>query len=161
MKIYIHTSGKRNQEFQTEPSATIDQIVKEFLKHSGIAYDDSWKVYLQGESEPLNPAAGAGKQKVKENDHLHLTRCKKIAVTVTYNGRQFERDYPAAQTFEKVRKEAIKHFEIPDQDAARLELFKDQDAQDAINLDDHVGMYGEFPTCGYMIYLTVNKNVLG
>lgn len=97
---------------------------------------------------------------IKDRDRLHLNRCRKVAVTVNFNGRSIEETFPPATTVGKVKKWADKEFEIDKLDAPKhaLQICGTARRPDE---DAHIGTLTASPDCRVCFDLVPKERVEG
>ncbi len=97
---------------------------------------------------------------IKDRDRLHLNRCRKVAVTVHFNGRSIEETFPPATTVGKVKKWADKKFEIDKLDATNhaLQICGTARRPDE---DAHIGTLTASPGCQVCFDLVPKERVEG
>ncbi|MGH9947628.1 MAG: hypothetical protein ACRD6X_10530 [Pyrinomonadaceae bacterium] len=97
---------------------------------------------------------------IKDRDRLHINRCRKIAVTVNFNGRSIEETFPPSTTVGKVKKWADAKFEIDKLDAPKHAL---QICGTARRPDEdvHIGTLTASPDCRVCFDLVPKERVEG
>lgn len=96
MKIYIHTHG--DQILQVNANAT-DQVGQIVSQHGGGADARAW---LENSDDPLEPTATLADAGVKERDHIQISKCRHLNVTVRYGGDSKSKQFPPGATIVSV-----------------------------------------------------------
>lgn len=98
MQIFLHTNSGIALTEHLGEGTTIGDVVAQ----TGIADATAW---AEDSDEPLDAAALAAT--IGDKRHIHITRCRRITVTVNYAGRQKERKFAPGATIQAVRRWAI------------------------------------------------------
>jgi hypothetical protein len=97
MNVYVHMRGGDEVALvEVEANST----VKEILSRSGAP--EGAEAWLQEAEQPLERAATLATLGVEERAHLHVSTCRKVAVSVRYGGDTESRDFPPAETVASV-----------------------------------------------------------
>jgi hypothetical protein len=125
-----------------------------------VATSQDYCIMLEDESNELPIDQPLGKLGIKHRDRLHIHRCRKIKVTVNFNGRQISESLPPSTTVGKVKKWADKHFEIDKIDATEhaLQLCGTARRPDE---DIHIGALVKKLSCSLCFDLVPKKRVEG
>ncbi len=162
--IYLHFHNDRNiKEVKTDDGKTIGGLIMEYLPIDSAKPDneEDLEVYLENHDDDLSKDTSLEKLKIKDGDHLHFHRCRKVSVTIHFNGEVFSHNFAPANTITKVFKQAIKHFGISDVDGGVLSLFLNSACDEPIPGNEHIGSFTGYPTCSVLLYLGKKKNILG
>lgn len=120
-KTIIFVQGEAAEELvEVElAEATFDGL-REALTKLGIEINDEVFLFLDEDEEPLK-GKGKGKSAVpglKPGSRIHVTRCRKIAVTVHYLHRTEEHKFAPGARVKRVKKWAVDTFGLEGPDAA-------------------------------------------
>lgn len=162
--VYLHFSNNRIiTEITTKKEATVGSIIKEHASKdaSNPDYEEDLEVSIENSDEELSKDATLEKLKIKDGEHLHFSRCKKVAVSINYNGTTFQHNFGSSKTIDTVRKKALEHFHISEQDGASLSLFLTSACDEAIPGNEHIGSFTGYPTCGVTLFLAKKKTIQG
>jgi len=163
-QIYVHGEGLKEAKFiEIDSETKMSDIIKEFEAITGVASTNDAPVecYADDDDNPLDRSSTAGSKKIDKRSHVHCHRCRKVEVTVTYNGREEKFSFPPQTKAEKVFKKAIKEFKISDSDASNLVLRSGSGQGEILQDDDHIGSFVNYPACHLSLYLTPKKQVQG
>jgi uncharacterized ubiquitin-like protein YukD len=158
--IYLHFSNSRTvTEITTKNEATVGSIIKEYALKDALNpdYEEDLEVRIENSDDELSKDATLEKLKIKDGDHLNFSRCKKVAVSINYNGTTFQHNFGPSKTIDTVRKKALEHFHISEQDGASLSLFLTSACDEAIPGNEHIGSFTGYPTCGVTLFLAKKK----
>jgi len=164
IKMYLHFHNDRNIKTVTvDEKTTIGGIIKQYAAKDAVVQDfeEDLEVYFQDNDEELQKDATLSSLKVIEGAHLHFSRCKKIVVTVIFNGSTFLHKFPPAQRIKHVLEKSLKHFKIDPDDGSSLSLFLKANTDEPIPLDQHMGSLTDYPVCSVTLYLAKKKTFLG
>jgi hypothetical protein len=97
---------------------------------------------------------------VAHRARLHVHRCRRVGVTVNFNGSVRQHPFASSQTVAKVKKWADKEFELRGVDATEhaLQITGTRTRPDE---DVHVGALVSFPNCQIAFDLVPKKRVEG
>ncbi len=162
--IYLHFSNSRTViEIITKKEATVGSIIKEYASKdaSNPDYEEDLEVRIENSDDELPKDATLEKLKIKDGDHLNFSRCKKVAVSINYNGTTFQHDFAPSTTIGVVLKKVLKHFDIDETAGSVLSLFLTSECDEAIPINEHIGSLTGYPTCGIKLFLSKKKNIQG
>jgi hypothetical protein len=160
-QIYVH--GENNREPKLiEISEKISEVeIIEIYKDEFDAkhHEEVIEIFLEDE-ETLPFKNGHGPQhEFKKRSHIHCHRCKKITVTVFYNGDDKPVQFPPSVTAKVILKKAVSLFGIKEEDSSEY-LLKLEDAT-ILQPSDHIGSFAAYPQCQVKLFLTPTKPVQG
>jgi len=117
---------------------------------------------LEDEETSLDPVAAIAATAIQHRSRVHIHRCRRVAVTVTFNGVQKHETFPPAATVKRVKRWAVgKHgFDLSDVDAAEhvLQLSGSSERPDE---DAHIGTLVAHPRCSVSFDLVPKIRVEG
>lgn len=161
IQIYLHGENTREPKLvEVAEEASVKDVINKYQKefpNSGQA--DEVEFFIEDEEEHRHKDEAGEKGGIKRKVHIHCHRCKKVAVSVSYNGQTITVNVPPSTTTKKILKQAVKKFNISDSDAADL-LLKLGDGI-VLQPGDHIGSFVAFPNCSIQLSLTPNKQVQG
>ncbi len=161
VQIYVHGENNRDPKLvEVSEEATVKDIISKYHQEfpdSGTP--DEVELFLEDEEEHRHKDEPGEKAGIKKRVHIHCHRCKKVNVTVEYNGQAITLHVPPSTTSKKILKKAAKEFKISDGDAADL-LLKLHDST-VLQSTDHIGSFVAFPHCSIKLLLTPTKQVQG
>ena len=145
MQIFLQVEGVREINVLELPSsATVRELVKA-AADKGLALPrgaeaEAPAVYTEDAEEPLAPDATLEAAGLRHGASLHLSRCKKVQVTVHFNGKERSESFGPGARIHTIKRWAVgkKGFNLSDRDAADhvLQIVGTQDRPDD---DVHVG----------------------
>jgi len=99
---------------------------------------------------------------IKHRSRVHVHRCRKVAVTVAFNGGQKDETFPASATIKRVKRWAVgkKGFNLSDVDAAE-HVLQLSDSSDRPDEDIHIGTLVAHPCCSVSFDLVPKVRVEG
>lgn len=161
IQIYLHGENSRDFKLiEINENALIEDIIviyqKEFLSGGSAEEID---IFLENDELPKNRKQSVNEYGIGKKNHVHAHRCKKIHVTVFYNGVDKPFELSPAVTSTVVLRKAVKAFDINEADASDY-LLKLED-KTILQSTDHIGSYVSFPHCRLKLFLTPTKPVQG
>jgi hypothetical protein len=115
--IFIQAEGKPGV---TEAEITIPATVRdlhEIFKANNIDFEKGLEAFVDEAEAPVPHDAKAAVEGLKHGSRVHLTRCKKIKVTVHYLDRTIERAFAAGIRVRTVKQWAVREFKLNPTDA--------------------------------------------
>ena len=166
-EIHLFVQGEGIAEIQlmriSEQSALRELIEKlpvlAAVQASGSKADD-FIFLLEDSDRELDSGKTIKQLGINNRDRIHIHRCRKIKVTVNFNGREASDPFPPSKTIAKVKRWADKEFKIDDVDATEHAL---QICGTATRPDEdaHLGSLAGRPNCGVCFDLVPKKRVEG
>lgn len=167
LQIFVQAEGAREIRALELPAQTTVRELVEAAKAQGLAAEGEGKghtisVYAEDRDEALSldatlEAAGLGNQ-----SSVHLSRCKKVAVTVHYNGKQRSESFGPGVPMHRVKQWAVgkQGFDLSSVDAAEhvLQITGTQERPDE---DVHVGTLVQPKRCAVEFDLVAKVRVEG
>jgi hypothetical protein len=161
IQVYVHAENVREPKLiEVHEKATSEELIIIYQQE----YPDTGTLeeivlFFEDEEEPRfkghpDEHKGPGKR-----SHIHFHRCKKIEVTVFYNGEDKIFQYSPATTIKKIKSKAIHSFGIKESDAGDY-LIKLEDGT-VLQAADHIGSFVGSPRCHIKLFLTATKPVQG
>lgn len=97
---------------------------------------------------------------IKNRERIHINRCRKVKVSVNFNGREINDAFPPSRTIAKVKRWADKKFDIDGIDATEhaLQICGTAKRPDE---DTHLGALVRRPNCQVCFDLVPKKRVEG
>ncbi len=124
--------------------------------------DTPVECFIEDKESPSEKSATTASLKIEKRSHVHCHRCKKVAVAITYNGKEEKISVPPQTVAEKIFKLAIKAFNISSSDrGSNLVLRLDNGQGQILQDDDHIGSFVNYPACHITLFLTPKKQVQG
>ena len=157
IELYIHTAEHHDPKLvKVDENATVEELLKRF------APEGNGDIHLttEGEEEPHDRHRKLSECGVKHRHHVHCHRCRKVAVTVFYNGEQSHSFAPSA-TIEKVLQWALRTFGLKGADALDKVLRLSDAPNDVLPESAHIGSFVKAPACEVRLNLTGKVEVNG
>ena len=138
----------------------VGQLVKEFAPTQAENQDflEDVEVYLEDQDDDLDKGITITEANINHGDHIFVGRCKKVSVSILYAGRTFSTSVSPATSIKKLRKLALKHFEIDDLSGADLLLWFNKEPLDNRQL---IGSLTDYPSCGVSLVLATKNDING
>ena len=161
-KINVFLQGEGIKDvvrLQLEPQSTA-RDVKRACASYGIQADGEAAVFLEDQDEPLADAATVASLAGKHGVRLHVHRCRRVAVKVTYSSRVVEHVFGPGRTVGAVKKWAAKELGIAKEDAAEL-ILQIAGTHEQPDVDVHIGTLAACPACAIAFDLVPNPRIQG
>ncbi len=161
-RIFLFKEGKEEPEIKEISS---EENISDFLKTemSHLTSEDRLdELFMfkedddKGVSEETFDKAG-----IHEKHRIHCHRCKKVDVTVSYNGKNIHKHFPPSATGKTVFKWAVIEFSFPTKDPTNYELRVNDSTGAVLKNTDHIGIYVKYPNCDLHLYLVPKQNIQG
>lgn len=130
------------------------------FKAAGIVLDGESCVFVDEDDHAYREDVSARLGSLKHGSHLHLCRCRKIAVTVNYLDQTAERKFAPGTRVRRVKEWAVKHFGIEATDAGE-HILRVRDSTDEPATDTPLHALSAFPECRVCFDLVPEKRVEG
>ena len=161
VKLFVHMNN--SQKYKTaeiNADLKVGQLVKEFATTQAENQDflEDVEVYLEDQDDDLDKGITITEASIKHGDHIFVGRCKKVSVSILYAGRTFSTSVSPATSIKKLRKLALKHFEIDDLSGADLLLWFNKEPLDNRQL---IGSLTDYPSCGVSLVLATKNDING
>jgi hypothetical protein len=156
-KINVFLQGEGIKDvvrLQFEPTATALDVKRAAHANGEAA------VFLEDQDEPLGDAVTVESLAGKHGVRLHVHRCRRVAVKVTYSGRVVEHVFGPGRTVGAVKKWAAKEVGIPKEDAAEL-ILQIAGTPEQPDVDVHIGTLAACPPCALAFDLVPNPRIQG
>jgi len=167
MQIFLQVEGVREiRVLELPSSATVRDLVKA-AADQGLAdaegeAAEAPAVFTEDAEEPLAPGATLEAAGLRHGASVHISRCKKVRVTVHFNGKERSESFGPGAPIHRIKRWAVgkKGFNLSDQDAADhvLQITGTQDRPDD---DVHIGTLVQGRRCAVEFDLVPRKRVEG
>jgi len=162
-KINIFLQGEDIKDvvrLQLEPRDTVLDVKRACASQVGVQADGGAAVFLEDREESLDDAATIESLAGKHGVRLHLHRCRRVEVKVTYSGRAVEHAFAPGVTLGTVKLLAAKDLGIPKDDAAEL-ILQIAGTKEQPDVDVHLGTLVAGPACAIAFDLVPNPRIQG
>jgi hypothetical protein len=161
LKVFVHVNN--SQKYKTaevDGDQKIGQLVKEFAPTQAGNQDsvEDVEIYLEDQDDDLDKGISITEANIKHGDHIFVGRCKKVSVSILYAGKSFSTSVPPSTSIKKLRKLALKYFEIDDISGADLLLWFNKEPLDNRQL---IGSLTDYPSCGVSLVLATKNDING
>jgi len=131
-------------------------------REAGLSVVEGVVLWIEDEESPIDLDAPIASTQIRHLGRVHLHRCRKVAVNVTFNGVQKAETFPPATTMKRVKRWAVgpKGFNMSDVDAAEhvLQLTGSAERPDE---DIHIGTLVTGSQCSVSFDLVPKVRVEG
>ena len=143
-------------------SDTVGKIIREHLSTEAKATDDveDLECYHNERQAELRKDQELHHLNIHDGDKLIFSRCKRIAISVKYNGHVFKSNYLPIDKIKKVKKDACDHFQISGTDAADLQLYL-SDSKEPLPAGTYLAFIASYPHCSIELDLSKDIAILG
>jgi hypothetical protein len=160
IEIYLHGAGTTEEKIISLPGdATVHDLIAA-AKQAGFAYADP-VIMVEDGDDALDANARLCDCGVKHKHHVHCHECRKVAVTVNYNGLTKERKFAPAKKVKGVLRWALEAFGLQGPDAEGKELRLGSAEGTVLTAQQHIGSFVRHPHCELQLYLTPIVEVQG
>jgi hypothetical protein len=159
IELYIHSeNGVDPKLIKTSEDATVKQLLKDL--GLGSAEEGALSLFREDEAEPFDKNRTLQELEIRHRQHLHVSRCKKVRVSVFYNTEKIE-NFPPSTKVKKVLKWAIDEFRLTPKEAADKTLVLSSDKNNELPMDAHIGSFVAHGECSLSLALTAPVEVQG
>jgi hypothetical protein len=161
INVFVQGEGIKNVlRLEFEPESTVLDMKRSCTAQANVRVDGEAVVFLENHDEPLAEVVSLESVASKGGVHVHIHRCHRIEVKVTYSGRTVNRGFGPGKTIGAVKHWAADGFGIPKEDAAELVL-QIAGTHEQPDVDTHIGSLTTFPICGISLDLIPNPRIQG
>ncbi|MHB8388661.1 MAG: ubiquitin family protein [Acidobacteriaceae bacterium] len=162
-KINVFLQGEGIKDvvrLQLEPHSTGLDVKRACASQFGVQMDGETAVFLEDQEEPLDDTSTLESLAGKHGVRLHVHRCRRITVKVTYSSRTVEHVFGPGVTVGTVKRWAAKNLGITKEDAAEL-ILQIVGTQEQPDVDVHIGTLSMCPACAVAFNLVPNLRIQG
>lgn len=160
INVFLQGEGMKDVvRLQLEPQSTALDVKRACASH-GVQMNGEATVFLEDQDEPLADGATIGSVAGKHGVRLHVHRCRRVGVKVTYSGRTVDRMFGPGATVGAMKRWAAKELGIPKEDAAEL-ILQIAGTQEQPDVDVHIGTLAACPACAIAFDLVPNPRIQG
>jgi hypothetical protein len=163
IELYVHSrDGVDPKLVQTSEESTITELLEIIVTAGGLGgkVEEEILVFTEDCDEPVERHRKLSECEIRHRHHIHCHRCRKVLVSVFYNGAHQESFAPAT-TVKRVLKWAIKAFKLSPADAADKILVLKGHGTEELPLDAHIGSFTQPHHCSVELCLTAPVEVQG
>ncbi|MCC7302469.1 MAG: hypothetical protein IT233_07500 [Bacteroidia bacterium] len=162
IQLYLNGEGCPEPKLvEVSAEATIADVINKYREVANLhdAKVDEIELFFEDEEQPKNKGHHIEQAGIKKRHRVHCHRCRKVAVTVEYNGQIKVLSVPPSATGAMILKKAAKEFNISEKDAADLILKLPNG--NVLQKTDHIGSFVASPHCEIKLLLIHNTQVQG
>lgn len=161
LQIYLHGENVPAPKFvEIAGSESLDDLVAIYLQQfPNAGQPHEIEVFMEDAEEAKEKHHSVDDAGIKHRSHIHCHRCKKVEVTVIYNGDDKSFEFAPAIKVKNVLKKAVAAFGISESDAGDYLLKLDD--KTVLQLDEHIGSFTSYPRCQVKLFLTAKKPIQG
>ena len=160
INVFLQGEGIKDAlRLQLEPQSTALDVKHACASH-GVQENGQAAVFTEDQDEPLADATTVGSIAGKHGARLHVHRCHRIGVKVTYSGRVVERSFGPGRTLGTVKKWAAHELGIGNEDAAEL-ILQLAGTHEQPDVDVHIGTLAKCPACAVAFDLVPSPRIQG
>lgn len=158
--VFLQGEGIKDVvRLQLEPDNTALDVKRACASH-GVRADGEAAVFLEDQDEPLADGTIVQSLAGKHGVRLHVHRCPRIGVKVTYSARVIGGVFGPGRTVGTVKSWAAKELGIPREDAAEL-ILQIANTHEQPDVDVHIGTLAACPVCAIAFDLVPNPRIQG
>lgn len=151
-------SGEIGQ-VEVDPDATFATVKAELVDRHSL--DEDVSLFLEDEDEPLDENSQVSDVTDPTSIIVHLNRCRRVLVSVTFNGRTVEDEFGPSATIARVKHWAAEsEFGMSPEDAGE-HFLQIVGTHDRLVPGTHIGRLVNCPTCSLAFDLVPDDRVNG
>ena len=162
IELFLQGEGIREVTLIRVPRAGTVRDILAAAAAAGLTTTEDVAVSLEDADEPLELDASLVTVAVRHRCRVHAHRCRKVLVTVAFNGVDKQHAFPPATTIKRLKAWAVgkKGFDLSEVDATEhvLQLSGTADRPDE---DVHIGALASRPQCSVSFDLVPKVRVEG
>jgi hypothetical protein len=158
MKLLLHGEGTRTiHPVEVEENIHLEEIILMYKDrfYPGVAVEEIF-LFVEDDEDPLPPHHRHGKH---HHHKIHGHRCRKIEVTIQFNGFDKSLVSSPAATGDKLKEKAGKLFDIAPIDLAALKLTESNGLD--FNAREHIGSIVSHGDCRALLLLVPDPQIKG
>lgn len=158
-RVNVHFGGQTEVcGFELAEEETVGSFINRLGKdgHFGSFKPEEWSICVEDSDEEL---AHNSRFEHAKHKRVHIGRCKKVDVGITFNGDTKSHTFPSGTTLRKVIEWARDQFSVDKKEKLVLRLGSAD--SEPLDPDSHVGSYVQFPHCQVTFYLTPKVRIEG
>ncbi len=161
IQLYLHGAGTADEKIIEVPeNATVHDIIAE-AKKLGFTEDFETALFVEDGYVELDHKHRLHECSIKHKHHIHVHRCRKIAVAVNFNGVDKTHNFTPGTRVSRVLHWAVNAFDLHGVDAKNKELHLGGTNGTVLTANQHIGSFAHPPQCSVTVYLTGIVEVQG
>ena len=163
LEVFVQGEGFAEIElFRVPRDSKVGDLLSSFASEAANKGETPAILLLESGEEALEATADIDSAGILHRSRIHIHRCKKIAVTVNFNGKSTPHEFAPSVPIKRVHQWAVgeKVFNLSAVDATEHAL---QVCNSTIRPDEdiHIGTLTKFPDCSICFDLVPKKRVEG
>jgi hypothetical protein len=166
LELFVQAEGLADIKLaKFDRNATVREALAALASKFGGVFEElknaqNANAFLEDSDKELNLDRTLDEQEIKNRSRLHIHRCRRIKVSVNFNGQTITDSFPPSTTVRRVKKWADKEFDIDKADAVEhaLQLCGTATRPDE---DTHIGALTTNPACSVCFDLVPKIRVEG
>lgn len=162
IELFLQGEGIRDIVLIRVPAGGMVQDILGAAAEEGVAETEGMTLSLEDEDSSIDLEVPISSTPIRHRCRVHLHRCRKVIVSVAFNGIQKQEPFPPAATMKRVKRWAVgkKGFGLSDIDAAEhvLQISGSSERPDE---DIHLGSLVTAPQCSVSFDLVPKVRVEG
>jgi hypothetical protein len=161
IQLYLHGAGTADEKIIEVPeNATVHDVIAE-AKKLGFAQDFEAALFVEDSDTESDHKHRLHECGIKHKHHIHVHHCRKIAVTMNFNGVDKTHSFAPGSRVSRVLQWAVNAFQLHGVDAKNKELRLGGTNGTVLTANQHIGSFAHPPQCGVTVYLTGIVEVQG
>ncbi len=161
VNVFLQGEGIKDvARLELDPHSTALDVKRAGASQLGVRMDSEMAVFMEDREEPLGDAVTLESLAGKHGVRLHVHRCRRIAVQVTYSSRTVEHVFGPGVTIGTVKRSVARELGITKEDAAEL-ILQITGTQEQPDVDVHIGTLATCPACAIAFDLVPNTRIQG
>lgn len=162
IELFLQGEGIRDIVLIQVPKGGRVRDILAAARAEGLEVSEGAALWLEDEESAMDLDAEIASTSIRHRSRVNVHRCRKVDVTVTFNGVQKSETFPPAATMKRVKRWAVgrKGFDMSDVDAAEhlLQLSGSSERPDE---DIHIGTLVQAQQCSVSFDLLPKVRVEG
>ena len=149
IEVFLQLEGSKDILLvEVAKNGTVRDLLLVAMEHRTHLVNDAipLMVFMEDIEEVLELDALLEKVGIHHRGHVHIHRCRRIDVSVTFNGRQVSKVFPPSATVSHVKKWAVREFGMSEKDASD-HVLQVSGTKTQPDEDIHIGTLVTHPVC--------------
>jgi hypothetical protein len=162
MQVFVSSNGGiKSLTLEVEASAMIGKLMQKAypeMKNNSDFKEDS-EVYLANQEDDLDKGKTLEACGVKNGDSLFIGKCKKVNVSVNYEGRTFSLVTSPSIQLRVLKSKVAEHFGMDPEEVSEFQFLLNEEIID--NLKIMIGSLMVYPNCSIELVFAPKKDING
>lgn len=162
MKVFVSSNGSlKSLTLEVEASTAIGKLMQKAYPHlkNNSDFEEDSEVYLANQHDDLDKGKTLGACGVKNSDYLFIGKCKRVNVSVTYEGRTFSIETTPSLQLKVLKKKVAEHFEMASEEVSEFQFLLNEDVIDDLKI--MIGSLLVYPNCSIELVFAPKKDING